>query len=149
VAKQRGDGPMSDLDRFLAEIDRLRKKAEGAASPPPAKARPVVAKVVSPPPPPPKPTRRIRIEEPPIVPVAVPVAAPVTAPLAAPAVPVKGPQEIREVAKIVAPAQIVAAGARKQQTAAARNVAAMLANKQSLQLALIMQEILGPPKSLR
>lgn len=145
MAKQRGDGPMSDLDRFLAEIDRLRKKAEGASSPPTPKAKPVVAKAVSPPPPPPKPARRIRIEEPPVVPVAVPIASP----LAAPTVPVKGPQEIREVAKIAAPAQIAAAGARKQQTAAARTVAAMLANKQSLQMALVMQEILGPPKSLR
>lgn len=145
MAKQRGDGPMSDLDRFLAEIDRLRKKAEGASSPPPPKAKPVVAKAVSPPPPPPKPARRVRIEEPPVVPVAVPVASP----LVAPTVPVKGPQEIREVAKIAAPAQIVAAGARKQQTAAARTVAAMLANRQSLQMALVMQEILGPPKSLR
>ena len=123
MAKQRGDGPMSDLDRFLAEIDRLRKKAESASSPPPPKAKPVVAKAVSPPPPPPKPARRVRIEEPPIVPVAVPIASPIGAPLATPTVPVKGPQEIREVAKVVAPAQIVAAGARKQQTAAARNVA--------------------------
>ena len=145
MAKQRGDGPMSDLDRFLAEIDRLRKKAEGASSPPPPKAKPVVAKSVSPPPPPPKPAKRIRVEEPPIIPVAVPVASPVAAPTA----PVKGPQEIREIAKIVAPAQIVAAGARKQQPAAAKTVAAMLANRQSLQMAIIMQEILGPPKSLR
>ena len=144
MAKQRGDGPMSDLDRFLAEIDRLRKKAEGASSPPPPKAKPVVAKAVSPPPPPPKP-KRVRIEEPPVVPVAVPIASP----LVAPAVPVKGPQEIREVAKVVAPAAIAAAGARKQQPAAARNIAAMLANKQSLQLAIIAQEILGPPKCLR
>ena len=145
MAKQRGDGPMSDLDRFLAEIDRLRKKAEGASSPPPPKTKPVVARVVSPPPPP-KPAKRIRVEEPPIIPVAVPIAAP----LAAPSVPVKGgPQEIREVAKIVAPAQIVAAGARKQQPAAAKNIAVILANRQSLAMAVVMQEILGPPKCRR
>lgn len=148
MAKQRGDGPMSDLDRFLAEIDRLRKKAEGASSPPPPKAKPVVARAVSPPPPP-KPAKRIRVEEPPIVPVAVPIASPITSPIITPTVPVKGPQEIREIAKVIAPAQIVAAGSRKQQPAAAKAVAAMLANRQSLQMAIIMQEILGPPKSLR
>jgi hypothetical protein len=136
-----------DLNRFLAEIDRLRKKSDGGDNPQPARPKPkakIIAKPVSPPP-----KRRIGDDVPVVTPPVVPVATPVAA-----------PQEFVVTAAptlAVAP-QIVKVAAEPQANQAAKvvnrgkaprsgSIAEMLSSKQSIAAAMALQTVLGPPLS--
>jgi hypothetical protein len=136
----RGQG---EIDRFLQEIDKLRQKADSPGKPAPVKAVPV-AKAV--------PKTAPRPEPSPFVPstvtpsrsgpiTGVPVAKVVAPASAAPSrsTPAGGPS-----APKVSP-QLGAAPA----TRFGKDLAALLANKQSVPMAVVLQEILGPPKCRR
>lgn len=168
-----------DIDKFLEEIDRLRRKrAEAEAvdvssrreDPPVAKpvARPVkssqaqVARAVPPPE-----TRRRRKQEPPTPPPAEtkpaqkwirvserptlpstpePLAHPpethhrpvVTAPLQLPALP-----------KVTSGPVVTASPGQQRQTPFARQLKALLTSPQAVPMAVVLGEILGPPKCKR
>jgi hypothetical protein len=150
-----------DMDRFLAEIDRLRRKnAEATAAPAAPAARPATR-------PPERPRQRVEMPEP-----ARPAEAlGFTAPPAAPPSPVVSappttaysttPPEALPVATVVmpppsgtstgAPAATrvtrIAQRARPQpKTPLARNLTGLLGSGQGVALAVILQEVLGPPK---
>jgi hypothetical protein len=169
----------SEMDRFLAEIDRLRRKAAaGSASPAaaqPASAAPV-APVVQPvrPPAGDRPRARVVAElaEPPAY--NVPTASPV-APLSPPTsssvpsfgtspqaptreAPVAGQVEQLPVAQVLRASSSTGAPATKvtrfqnrprpaSKTNFGKNLTAMLASGQGVALAVVLQEILGPPKA--
>ncbi len=115
--------PTSDIDRFLEEIDRMRK-ANGA---PPTAPIPVVRAV---------PVERPRVR--PAAPVAIPAVLPVSEPLSAPvAVPVP------EAAK-----PFVSAFSRRR-SPLAETLGVMLRSPQSIRAAVVLQEVLGKPKGLR
>jgi hypothetical protein len=131
----RGSG---EIDRFLQEIDKLRQKADAPGKVAPVKAVPV-AKAV--------PKKAPRAEPPPFVPSTVTSSR-------------SGPITDVPVAKVVAPArpaQPFAATAPKVTIRSApapttrfgKDLAALLANKQSVPMAVVLQEILGPPKCRR
>jgi hypothetical protein len=128
----RGQG---EIDRFLQEIDKLRQKADSPRKPAPVKAVPV-AKAV--------PKTAPRPEPPPFVPSTVTSRT--------------GPITEVPVAKVVAPAsrpgpalgptapKVTTRAAPAPTTKLGKDLAALLANKQSAQMAVVLQEILGPPK---
>lgn len=120
--------PSSDIDKFLEEIDRMRK---GSGAPPPVAvpvARPVPVERPRPPAPP---------RERPTAPVAIPalVALP-EAVLSQTAVPVP------EAAK-----PFVSAFVRRR-SPMAESLGGMLRSPQSIRAAVVLQEILGKPKAL-
>ena len=143
----------SDIDRFLAEIDRLRKKAQGGPAPAP-KAKPVVARPVAEAKP-----KRARLEMPPgaLIPT-VAMARPVpgegavvrAVPVAAPAI-FTPPGSVRVEAPEATVRTVQAAGqntgGRQQLSPFGRQLSAVLAGKQSLALGVVLSEIFGPPKS--
>jgi hypothetical protein len=141
-----------DLNRFLAEIDRLRKKpTAGASPPPPPPPKPKAIPVAKPVAPPPEKKRR-RVEDPP---VAVPVARPVVPAFEASPPPpppsVATIRDIREVATapdVVRVAEMGVAGAAQVQrrSVKATGIAALLQNRQSLAAAFALQQVLGPPR---
>lgn len=169
----RGDAPrqtQKDMDRFLAEIDRLRKK--NAENPEPTAAKP---KPVEPPPPKPKPrplqNRPSRVEKAkPVKPVAEVVEAPKrkrvdSSPMDAPPIPVApgtlSPGKVDPASLPVASVVGAIPGASPTVTKAARlpalpgtkgrskqdaNLAALLASGHGIALGVILQEVLGPPK---
>lgn len=117
-----------DIDRFLQEIDRLRKKP---AEPAPVASRPK-AKVVAA-----VPTVRqakpvtSRTEFPPAKPAApqpVPVVVPVASPITAPAV---SKAQAREMSPF------------------GRNLATLLSGPQAVAMGIVLHEVLGPPKCKR
>jgi hypothetical protein len=147
-----------DMDRFLAEIDRLRRKNTGeptAAAPPPVaqvvrpQARPVdrprprvVAELAEQPPP----SRRVDQPQPTTF-----VTAPEPAPTRAEHLPV---------AQVVAPSASTGAPATRvtrlssrpkpaQKSDFARNMFNLLGTPQGVAMAVVLQEVLGPPKSKR
>jgi hypothetical protein len=150
---------MTDLERFMQEIDRLRKKAEAGGSPPPpakvpapAKPKPVVATPVE------RSSKRIAADEPPVVPVVVPVARAVVTP------PVTDFPSSRAAVAPVAKVTAVAVPTKPQGTpltptgprvpqrnvmSITGNLTTMLGNRQSLAAAIMLHEILGPPRCRR
>jgi hypothetical protein len=148
-----------DLNRFLAEIDRLRKKSAGGGSPPPPRAKAVpVARPVSPPPPPPTVRSKKRISEdpPPIVPVTASPKAPGPAtrdPLSIPSSTVATIRTV-EAAPAVVPVTAIASAApppggevqRRVRNIGLTSVAAMLQDRKALANAFVLQTVLGPPK---
>jgi len=113
----------SDMDRFLAEIDKLRRKAALAPPPPPApggfssphgpaRAAPEAAQV----------------EQLPVAPVLRPIASGTGA----------GATKVTKLPTRARPAA---------KTNFGKNLTALLASGQGVALAVVMQEILGPPKA--
>jgi hypothetical protein len=137
----------SDMDRFLAEIDRLRKKTADAP-PPPANQAPA-APVVQPERRPDRPRPRVVAElaDPPKADHGFATAPP----------PPARPAEL-PVATVVAPAAGVGAPATRvtrfverprpvAKTPFAKSLTALLASGHGLATAVVLQEVLGPPKS--
>lgn len=143
----------SDMDRFLQEIEKLRKRAaEGGDDPNPKKANAKTAKanravpVVAPAKrskridvPTIQPSRRIEqlptatvVPPPPPPPESFPVDQGATIAQSAPQ-----PTDRPTVSKAPVPVQTTAFG---------KNLVGMLSNKQALPMAIVLQEILGPPK---
>lgn len=151
----------SDMDRFLEEIDKLRRKAALAPPPPPAGASAPVAPVVQPIKPPAQPARPVAEFA-----DAPPAAPPSGGSFASPhgpsrAAPVAGEVEQLPVAPVLRPiGSGTASGATKvtklptrarpaSKTNFGKNLAALLASGQGVALAVVLQEVLGPPKSKR
>lgn len=150
-----GDGNVrqtkSDMDRFLAEIDRLRKKSTDAPSPTPNKPA-AVAPVVQPTKQPERPRARVIAElaEPPRPDLGFtqPVPAPTTGPK---------PGDL-PVATVVSLPSGTGAPATKvtrilgrprpvAKTPFAKNLTGLLNSGNGLAMAIVLQEILGPPRS--
>jgi hypothetical protein len=135
----RGQG---EIDRFLQEIDKLRQKGDSPVKVAPVKAVPVARAL-------PKPAR---VEPPPFIPSTVTPSR-------------SGPLLDVPVAKVVAPAppprpaplpaatstapRVTIRSAPGPTTRFGKDLAALLANKQSVPMAVVLQEILGPPKCRR
>lgn len=153
-----GGGPVvrqsnTDLDRFLAEIDRLRRKNAEAPSPPPNQVP--VAPVVQPTKPPERPRARVVAElaEPsarvdpgfaPTVPAATTGPKPGDLPVAAVVTPPAGTgAPATRVTRFSGPPRPVA------KTPFAKNLTTLLGTSQGLALAVVLQDILGPPPSKR
>lgn len=150
---ERGREGKSDIDRFLAEIDRLRKKAQaGPAQVPAVKVKPVVAKPIEQ-----KPKPRLEMPPPATIPTVgvvripdeVPVARPVTV-----ATPVTPPGTVRVEAPeptVKAVRTVQAAGQKTQrtQTQFAKQLSGLLRGPQSVSMGIVLGEIFGPPKSQR
>ncbi len=149
-----------DLNRFMEEIDKLRQRgAPGAAVPPPARPMakqpiPVVAA-----------KRKPRVDAP--IPKFETTAAPINSrsmnpaddlPLAAVVSPTFAPPPIKPTATtggapVVTAAVRAISGVQKYKerntgatTPFGRQLVALLGNAQSLPMAVVLQEILGPPK---
>lgn len=120
--------PVSDIDRFLQEIERMKKKSAGEAPPAPKPARPPI-----------------------------PVARPV--PVVRAATPrqksrpgVSAPPPLAEPVRVVEPARGLRLAPAPPAPPVRRPFAgtlAMLRSPQSAAQAVILNEILGPPKSRR
>lgn len=157
----------TEMDRFLAEIDRLRRKAAVTPDPPaaaPGSAVPV-APVVQPikPPATERPRPRVVAELADTSPAAPPLPAGApsfgTSPQAPTrAAPVAGQVEQLPVAQVLkttsstgAPATKVTLFSKRPRPAArtdfGKNLTAMLASGQGVAMAVVLQEILGPPKA--
>lgn len=156
----------SDIDRFLEEIDKLRRKsAAGGAAPSPA--APVVAPVarrpnrpVAPPAVPTvEPARKPRVAgDPtfaaPTAPVArsVPTSHPLAAPLPRledlPVAPVVGLSAAFAPSVVTRP-KMLADPRPVAKTQFAAQLAALLASKNAVPMAVVLHEVLGPPKSRR
>ncbi len=141
----------SDMDRFLQEIEKLRKRAADGGDEPkkpvarPAKSARAVPTVV-----PPKKSKREaptvpvsrRIDDLPtatVVPPPPPTSFPVELPTPPPPVPALS-LDRPMVSKSSRPAAATPFG---------KNLLAMLSNKQSIPSIIVLQEIFGPPKSRR
>jgi hypothetical protein len=141
-----GDGrkPTSDIDRFLQEIDRLRRKT--------ADEQPVAARPAPPPPPPRvRPAQgppRVRPAKKPVrleaVPEVVAVeAAPVIRPLAAMDTGAYGPAPIAP----ARPSQIAQVSmVELRQSPGVAVALKLLSSRRSIAGAVVLQEVLGPPK---
>lgn len=159
----------AEMDRFLAEIDRLRRKQAVNPDPPPAApgSSAPVAPIVQPikPTAADAPKRRpvaALADAPPSAPVVAPVAsapsfgtspqAPTrTAPVAAQVERLPTAQTQRPGSSTGAPATKVTLFTKRPRPVAktdfGKNLTAMLASNQGVAMAVVLQEILGPPKS--
>jgi hypothetical protein len=161
-----------DMDRFLAEIDRLRRKnaAETAEQPRAAPAAVPVARPANRPAERPRSRVVAELAEPPhgmadaqgftappaappspIVPTSASGAAYSTAPPSAEALPVATIVTTSTATSTGAPAatrvtKIAHRGRPTPKTPLARNLAGLLSSGQGVALAVILQEVLGPPK---
>ncbi len=147
----------SDIDRFLEEIDKLRRRSAGGKAEPPAVA-PVAKRATRPPadvptversrrprladepdrsfpapsvvgdrpPPTSRPAPPVRVEDLPVAPVIGPAAPPVARPVTAPPRPAAAPK-----------------------TEFGKQLAALLGSKTGVPMAVVLQEVLGPPKCKR
>jgi hypothetical protein len=137
-----GDGrkPTGDIDKFLQEIDRLRRKTaeeQGQAAPPPPRVRPVAPPVVRA-----RPAPRVRaanrVAEPlEVVPVVTQARTPLASEFVAPV----------QMTKPLAVAQVSMRELRQSPgvTAALH----LLRSPRTLAAAVVLQEVLGPPKCKR
>ncbi len=151
----------TDMDRFLAEIDRLRRKASTAPDPaPPAPGSSVpVAQVVQPTKPPAERTRaRAELAE--IAAAAANAAAGFSTMPQAPtrSAPVAGQIEELPVAQVLRPSSSTGAPATKvtkffnrprppAKTNFGKNLTSLLGSNQGVAMAVVLKEILGPPKA--
>src|SRR5579883_2063680 len=134
--------PSNDIDRFLQEIDRLRKRPAEAAAPPPrpkarataAPARPAVPVVE-----PVRPRRSepsARTDE---LPVATVVPSARSTPGPVPAQPPGG--------TIAGLGRVATSSSRKgPQTPFAKSLVGLLTSPQTMPMAVVLREVLGPPK---
>jgi hypothetical protein len=149
--------PSSDMDRFLAEIDRLRKKTTEA--PPPQQSQAPVVPVVQPTKQPDRPRPRVVAElaeappqrtdggftqsfpsAPPAT-AAMPPRAELPVPVATVVVPPSGTgAPATRVTKLASRPRPVA------KTPFAKNLTGLLNSGQGLAMAIVLQEVLGPPK---
>jgi hypothetical protein len=157
----------TEMDRFLAEIDRLRRKAAVNPDPPPAQpgsAAPV-APVVQPIKPPaserPRPRVIAELAEQPAPPAVTlpnapsfgtsPQAPARSAPVAAQVEELPVAAVLRTTSSTGAPATKVTRIASRPRPAAktnlGKNLTALLGSGQGVAMAVVLQEILGPPKS--
>lgn len=166
----------SEMDRFLAEIDRLRRKA--AVNPDPPAAQPGSAAPVAPVVQPIRPAtadrpRRVVAELAPPTPTA-PVVAPIASPVSPPtgggasfgtspqaptrSAPVAAQVEQLPVAQVLRTTSSTGAPATKvtrfgprarptDKTNFGKNLAALLSSGQGAAMAVVLMEVLGPPKS--
>lgn len=157
--------PASDMDRFLAEIDRLRRKASMGPEPAPAApgASPPVTPVVQPiKPPAEKPRTRVVAELAETAAAAANAAAGFSTSPQAPtrSAPVAAQIEELPVARVLrpnsstgAPATKVTRFANRPRPAAktnfGKNLTQLLGSGQGVAMAVVLQEILGPPKAKR
>jgi hypothetical protein len=137
----------SDLDRFLQEVQRRKQMAEGRAKPPPPPKRQPQQRR-----PPPRnvpdvlPTRTPGAErraEPAVidvVPVEAPARVPMPAPAAAPVAAVVAPGDVAPVVRRVFPPP-----RKAQLTPALAQLQKLMASRDSLRAAVLLQEVLGPP----
>jgi hypothetical protein len=130
--KRAGGGqPGKELDRFLEEIERLRREQAGRAQQErdesPQRERPLPVR-------PPLPPRPVVSARPPVV-VAVPVAPPTRV---LPVKPLPPPAPV-----------VVAATSARSSPNLLQPVIAMLRNPRSLAAAVILHEVLSPPKGRR
>jgi len=143
-APQEGRNPVGDIDRFLQEIDRLRQKTaeeRGTAVPPPVvrpvpRARPVPTAAPS----------RARPPRPPLAIEPLPVVQP-----ASPAVPIVQPAvsggRLGDTARTLVPSMAGRIAASYSIDLPRVNEALkLLRSRQSAATALVLKEILGPPK---
>lgn len=154
----------SEMDRFLAEIDRLRRKAAANPDPPPAQpgSSAPVAPVVQPIKPPasdrPRPRVVAELVDQPTSPPAggpsfgtSPQAPARTAPVAAQVEELPVATVLRTTSATGAPATKVTVFSKRPRPAPktnfGKNLAALLASGQGVAMAVVLQEILGPPKA--
>lgn len=152
----------SDMDRFLAEIDRLRRKAATNPDPPAqAGSSPPVAPVVQPiKPPAEKPRTRVVAELVETSAAAANAAAGFSTAPQAPtrSAPVAGQIEELPVAQVLRTSSATGAPATKvtrfynrprptAKTNFGKNLTALLGSGQGVAMAVVLQEILGPPKA--
>ena len=143
-----GRNPVGDIDRFLQEIDRLRQKTaeeRGTTAPPPVvravpRARPAPA---------PAPQRTRPSARPPLVVEPLPVVPPVSPAIsiAQPATPAGRPGDT---ARTLVPSMAGRVAASYSVDLPRVNEALnLLRSRQSAATALVLKEILGPPKCRR
>jgi hypothetical protein len=154
----------SEMDRFLAEIDRLRRKAAANPDPPPAQpgSSAPVAPVVQPIKPPaserPRPRVVAELAEQPTAPLASgasfgtsPQAPSRTAPVAGQIEELPVASVLRTTSATGAPATKVTLFTKRPRPAArtnfGKNLTALLASGQGVAMAVVLQEILGPSKA--
>ncbi|HVK15662.1 MAG TPA: hypothetical protein VM533_01860 [Fimbriiglobus sp.] len=154
--------PASDIDRFLEEIDKLRRKsAAGGAGP--ATVAPVArrpnGRTAAPEVPTVVPARKTRVAgDPtfaaPVAPVvrSVPTSHPIADPLPRledlPVAPVLGLSGVFAPSVVTRP-KMLADPRPVAKTQFAAQLAALLASKNAVPMAVVLQEILGPPKCKR
>jgi hypothetical protein len=137
-----------DIDRFLQELDKLRKKQADAGGSPARSAPVPVVKPKAKPRPAVVTPKRSKLDLPPPV-VAprrsddLPVAAVVPPALPSVAPPQPLPPAMTGTATVSRPPR------SQPVTPFGRNLAALLSGPQGLQLAIALQEVLGPPKCKR
>lgn len=151
-ARDGSSNPSSDMDRFLQEIEKLRKRSAEGGDEPRKQPKPVKTNKTVPTVAPVKRPRRQesipkvapskRIEELPTATVL-----PVPSQPSQPAFPTAAPSPITDGMQQSGDAPSVSRAPKPVgSTPFGKNLLAMLGNKQSLPLAFVMQEVLGPPK---
>ncbi len=148
----------NDIDRFLEEIDRLRKKKADGGEPPvakPVKARPKPTAVPVAEAAPVRSTRRIEATpaptpQPTVVISDLPPAVPVVSTAETPQTPQTPRALHRQGDAPAAPrggSRVTVRQRVAPKTEFGRGLTALLANPQSVAMAVVLQEVLGPPKS--
>jgi hypothetical protein len=149
----------SDMDRFLAEIERLRRKQSLNTDAPTSSSATPVAPVVQPVKPPDKPRPRVVAELADSAAASSAAAGFSTMPQAPTrAAPVAAQIEELPVAQVLRPSSSTGAPATKvtklvgrarpaAKTNFGKNLTALLGSGQGVAMAVVLQEILGPPKS--
>ncbi|MBP3960762.1 hypothetical protein J8F10_36540 [Gemmata sp. G18] len=150
----------SDMDRFLAEIDRLRRKAGTSPSPPQPGSSAPVAPVVQPiKPPTERPRSRVVADLADTAAASSAAAGFSTSPQAPTrSAPIAGQIEELPVAQVLRPSSSTGAPATKvtrffnrprptAKTNFGKNLTALLGSGQGVAMAVVLQEILGPPKA--
>jgi hypothetical protein len=153
---RRPGNPVSDIERFLMEVERLRRKtAEEKRQTENEDVDEVEVVRAAPPPPPPPPRRqpqrpRSRRKEPQQVLEVIPAPAPPPAPAAsAPSAYDQPAQKAPATAKVSRAAEVEAAGQGVlPPTQLSLDVVSLLRSKQ-VRTAFVLSEILGPPLALR
>ncbi|MCX7700235.1 MAG: hypothetical protein N2039_05115 [Gemmataceae bacterium] len=158
-----GRSPLSDIERFLREVEQLRKKAAEEQ----AKAEPPIdeVEVVRPPrsarrPPPPRPVivelpPRPKAPEPDVVDV-IPARPPTTTQFDLPAAVSSGPASIAAMPPSMAPSAMPAPPRPRPASAPAtvdssrpnlgQRLVQMLRSPETVPLAIVLTEVLGPPR---
>jgi hypothetical protein len=147
--------PAGDIDRFLEEIQRRRKKPPAESAPPPPVVRETPSRPVKPPPMP------RRVERPPVSRSRPPEIPRQPRQVVQPPVELVVLEEVKEVAQApgiaeanVAPSERAAYKAPtvspvKTPTEAARTLAEILRTRDGLKTAVLLQEVMGPPRCKR
>jgi len=153
-AEARRGRPPGEVERFLEEINRLRRRTSEEQRPPepaPASARPEVPRpvprrVVRQPAPRPQPVSRpVPVQRAPVGRMPVPASAPLPPPVPAPA-----STEVLEVIPVSrAPVLSSLPAATAGMSPAASAIRDMFRNPQTVAAAIVLHEVLGPPKCRR